>query len=70
VKKPPAARAASPAAAAAKAPQTPFPTFEEAKRAAIDSLVKAIEDAELRLTAAKRANTFLELNRVAQGPPL
>jgi hypothetical protein len=72
VKKPPAARSASPApgAAAAKTPAAQFPTFEDAKRAAIDSLVKTIEDAELRLTAAKRASTFLELNRVAQGPPL
>jgi len=47
-----------------------FPTFEQAKCAAIDSLVTAIEDAESRLMAVKQANTYLDLNRLMHGPAL
>jgi hypothetical protein len=43
----------------------PAPSFEEAKRAAIDALVETIEASERRLTAAKRAASFEELNRAS-----
>ena len=40
-----------------------FDTFEEARQAAIDSLVAAIEEAERRLAALKRARDYDELQR-------
>ena len=39
----------------------PCPTFEQAKAAAIDALVAAIEDAERQLARCKRANSVDEL---------
>lgn len=39
----------------------PFTTFAEAKQAAIDALVMAIEEAEEQLLAIKRAETFEQL---------
>jgi len=45
-----------------------FATFEEAKSAAIDSLIDSIEKAERRLSAVKRAGTLDELEQIAKGP--
>lgn len=42
-----------------------FATFEEAKSAALDTLIRSIEDAERRLSAAKRATTYEELHRLS-----
>jgi hypothetical protein len=55
-------------AASSKAALSPVSTasFEEAKRAAIDSLVAAIEDAERRLLAIKRATSHAQLKRAGQ----
>jgi hypothetical protein len=39
-----------------------FPSFAEARRAAIDELVAAIESAELQLLSLKRATRFEELS--------
>jgi hypothetical protein len=45
-----------------------FTSFEEAKSAAIDSLIQAIEEAERRLSAVKQAGSHDELQRIAEGP--
>ncbi len=45
-----------------------FVSFEEAKGAAIDSLIQAIEEAERRLSALKQAGSYDELQRLAKGP--
>ena len=44
-----------------------FATFPQAKSAAIDALIETIEDAERRLAAVKRANSYDELQRLAKG---
>jgi hypothetical protein len=49
---------------AARAPE--FTTFDEAKRAAIDALVGAIEGAEARLLALKRAEGYEALRDAGQ----
>ena len=43
-------------------------SFAEAKSAAIDALIQAIEDAERKLTELKRANSFDEMQPLTQGP--
>jgi hypothetical protein len=45
-----------------------FTSFEEAKSAAIDSLIQAIEEAERRLSAVKQARSYDELQRIGKGP--
>jgi hypothetical protein len=42
-----------------------FATFDEAKRAAIDALVQAIEEAEAQLEALKRSAGYDELRAAA-----
>jgi hypothetical protein len=44
--------------------QPKFATFERAKNAAIDTLIEAIEEAEQRLSAAKRARSFEDLSKL------
>jgi hypothetical protein len=43
-------------------------SFDEAKSAAVDSLIQAIEEAERRLLAVKRAASYDELQRLGKGP--
>lgn len=45
-----------------------FASFDEAKSAAIDSLIQGIEEAERRLSAVKQAGSYDELQRLAEGP--
>jgi hypothetical protein len=70
-KSPKRTRSAAPAGASAATPgragnarASQFVTFADAKSATIDSLIRTIEDAELRLSAAKRANTYEELPKL------
>lgn len=40
-------------------------TFEEAKSAAVDTLIQTIEEAERRLSAVKQAHSFDELSKLS-----
>ncbi len=44
-----------------------YATLDEARSATIDALLSAIEDAEHRLSAAKRADSIDELVKLGQG---
>lgn len=64
--KPKAAKRAAPRAAAkagGNSRATP-PSFDEAKSAAIDALIQGIEDAERRLSAVKKVESFAELHKL------
>ncbi len=45
-----------------------FASFDEAKSAAIDSLIQGIEEAERRLSAMKQAGSYDELPKACRGP--
>jgi hypothetical protein len=54
-------------APSANARQPKFATFEEAKGAAIDALIRTIEEAEQRLSAVKRTHSFDESSMLTTG---
>lgn len=58
---------ASPVSPASDTIQNRFDSFEDAKSATIDALLKGIEDAEARLVEAKRASTFAQLEQLSNG---
>lgn len=56
-------------AAASYTLQQRFASFDDAKSATIDALLEAIEDAETRLVAAKRASTYAQLEQLTNSHP-
>jgi hypothetical protein len=56
-------------AAASYTLQQRFTSFDDAKSATIDALLEAIESAEARLVAAKRASTYAQLEQLTNSHP-